>query len=506
MSVPERSAQSIDGLFDEFSVPRDVAAFARAPQRMLIDGQWVEARTGQTIDVFEPSTGLKLTTMPRGSNADAERAVAAALKAHRDGRWSRMPPAGREEILLRLVSLLEADTEFLALLETIDNGKPLSASRMIDTPDAIRFARYMAGWATKLVGKTMTLSAPDCPLGLTLREPVGVVVAITPWNLPLNMAVQKVIPALVAGCAVILKPAEQTSLTALRLGQLALDAGVPPGVFNVVTGLGPEVGEPLVRHPEVSKITFTGSTIVGSHLGRIAMQNMARLTLELGGKSPMIVLPDCDLDRAAQGVIDGIFANAGQICCAASRLFVHSAIFDALLERVAARSRAMKVGPGLDPQTELGPLVSERQLQRVTDFIEQGRAEGAAINTGGRARSPGYFVEPTVLTQVDLGSVVNREEIFGPVLVARHFESDDEVLRLANDTRYGLAASIWSNDLRRIRSLAGELRAGTIWVNAHNPVDPALPFGGYKLSGFGREGGVEQLDAYLETKALWVAN
>jgi len=333
---------------------------------------------------------------------------------------------------------MEADAEFLALLETIDNGKPVTASRAIDTPDAIRFARYMAGWVTKLHGKTMTLSSPDCPLGLTIREPVGVVVAITPWNLPLNMAVQKVIPALVAGCAVILKPAEQTSLTALRLGQLALEAGVPRGVFNVVTGFGPEVGEPLVRHPEVSKVSFTGSTAVGSRLGQIAMQNMTRLTLELGGKSPMIVLPDCDLDRAAQGVIDGIFANAGQICCAASRLFVHSAIFDALLERVVTRCTALKLGPGLDPKTELGPLVSARQLERVTHYIESGTADGACVRSGGRARSPGYFVEPTVLTDVDLGSVVNREEIFGPVLVARRFDSEEEVVRLANDTRYGL--------------------------------------------------------------------
>lgn len=501
-----RSWRSIDALFNDFSVPREVVEFACTPKRMLIDGKWVEAYSGQTIEVVEPSTGFNLTSIARGTALDAQRAVTAAAQAQRDGRWRCMTPASREEILLRLVKMLEADAEFLALLETIDNGKPVTASRMNDTPDAIRFARYMTGWATKLRGQVVALSSADCPLGFTVRDPVGVVVAITPWNLPLNLAVQKVFPALVAGCAVILKPAEQTSLTALRLGQLALDAGVPPGVLNVVTGLGPEVGEALVQHPDVSKVTFTGSTEVGIRLGQLAMKNMTRLTLELGGKSPMIVFPDCDLDSAAKGVIEGMFANAGQICCAASRLLAHSTIFDRLIERVVALSEGYRLGPGLDPGTELGPLVSERQLQRVLRYIEHARAGGAAVRAGGHCHSPGYYIEPTVLTEVDVQNVANREEIFGPVLIARPFHSDEEALQLANDTRYGLAASVWSNDLRRVRTFAQELCAGTIWVNTHNPVDPALPFGGFKLSGIGREGGEEQLAAYLETKAIWLTN
>lgn len=498
--------RSIEELFERYSVPEEVIAYVRKPHRMLIDGNWVGACEGQCIDVIEPSSGLKLTEIPRGGARDVEKAVSSARKAHDDGRWSRMTAARREDVLLRLADLLQADAEFLAVLETLDNGKPITASRMFDTPDAVRFARYMAGWTTKLQGTAQALSSPDRALGITLREPVGVVGAITPWNFPLNMAVQKVVPALAAGCTVVLKPAEQTSLTALRLGELALEAGVPPGAFNIVTGIGAEAGEALVRHPDVAKITFTGSTAVGTRIGQLAMLNMTRLTLELGGKSPMVVLPDCDVERAAQGVVDGIFANAGQVCCAASRLYAHAAVFDALMERVAARAAGLKIGSGLDAATELGPLVSERQLERVHAYVKQGVQDGATVRVGGRTFGPGYFVQPTVLTDVNSTSAVAREEIFGPVLVAASFESDDDAVRLANDTRYGLAASVWSNDLRRVRNFIESLRAGTVWVNAHNPVDPALPFGGYSLSGFGREGGLEQLDSYLETKAVWLAS
>lgn len=495
-----------DTLLSRYSVPDDVGRYLRRPLGMLIDGHWVGACSGECVDVVEPSSGLVLTRIPGGDEADIERAVSAARRAHEDGRWRKLTPARREEVLLRLADLLQADAEFLSVLETLDNGKPISASRAIDTPDAIRFARYMAGWATKLHGTTRTLSSADRALGMTLREPIGVVGAITPWNLPLNMAVQKVIPALVAGCTVVLKPAELTSLTALRLGEHALEAGVPPGALNIVTGTGSQAGEALVRHPDVAKITFTGSTAIGIRIGQLAMQSMTRLTLELGGKSPMIVLPDCDLDRTAQGVIDGIFANAGQICCAASRLYAHSSVFDALLERVAARAGALQIGPGLDPRTDLGPLVSQRQMKRVRGYIERGVADGATVRTGGEAFGPGYFIQPTVLTDVASHSPLAREEIFGPVLVASPFESDEQAIRLANDTRYGLAASVWSNDLRRVRMFVDNLRAGTVWINAHNPVDPSLPFGGYGLSGFGREGGAEQLDSYLETKAVWVAS
>ena len=496
---------SVSNLLDRYRVDAAVRSFIARQQRMLIDGAWRDAASGGHLEVFEPSTGEPLTAIAAGDGVDVDLAVQAAQRAMRDGRWSRLPPARREQVLLRFADLIEQDAPMLATIETIDNGKPLSSSRDIDVPEAVRFARYMAGWATKIDGRSLALSAAGAPYGLTIKEPVGVVGAIIPWNLPLNMAVQKIFPALAAGCSIVLKPAEQTSLSALRLGELALEAGVPAGVIAIVTGAGAAAGETLARHPGVAKLTFTGSTAIGTRVGQLALENMTRLTLELGGKSPMIVLPDCDLDRAAQGVVDGIFFNAGQVCCASSRLFVHREIHDALIERVASRANSLRLGAGLDPTSEMGPLVSARQRDRVRGYIELGVAEGANMIAGGEWSEPGYFVRPTVFGRVRPTSRVMREEIFGPVIVAAQFANDEEALQLANDTRYGLAASVWSNDLDRVRYFTRGLRAGTVWVNAHNPVDAALPFGGYGLSGFGREGGPENLDAYLETKAVWIA-
>lgn len=499
-------ATGLRALLDRYAVAPAIRSFVARAHCLLIDGRWREAISGERIDVFEPSSGARLTTIAAANADDVHLAVEAAHTSMEGGRWSQLPPAQRERVLLELADLIEADLELLAVLETLDNGKPLAAARDIDIPDAIRFARYMAGWTTKIDGRVVSLSAANAPLGMTLREPVGVVGAIIPWNFPFNMAVQKVVPALAVGCSVVLKPAEQTSLTAIRLGELAQQAGVPDGVLNIVTGLGPTAGEALARHPQVAKLTFTGSTAVGRRIGQIAIQNMTRLTLELGGKSPMIVLSDCDLDRAAQGVVEGIFYNAGQVCCASSRLYVEESVHEALLERIAQRANALRVAPGLAPECEMGPLVSARQRDRVQEYIEIGRTEGGQVIAGGDCPGPGYFVKPTVFSGLAPDSRVMREEIFGPVVAASTFRTDDEVVRLANDTRYGLAASIWSNDLARVRRLAGAIRAGTVWVNAHNPVDAALPFGGFGLSGFGREGGPEQLDAYLETKSLWIAS
>ena len=495
----------MSSVLDHYAIAPSIREFIARSHGILIDGEWRDAVWGQRLDVFEPSSAERIASIAAGSAADINLAVEAAHRSMEDGRWSRVAPAHRERILLKLADLIEANLAEIAVLETIDNGKPLSAAREIDLPDALRFARYMAGWATKIDGRAVTLSAPNAPMGMTLREPVGVVGAIVPWNFPFNMAVQKVFPALAAGCSVVLKPAEQTSLTAIRLGELAQAAGVPDGVLNIVTGLGPTAGAALACHPKVAKLTFTGSTAVGTQIATAAIQNMTRLTLELGGKSPMIVLADADLDRAAQGVVDGIFYNAGQVCCGSSRLYVEQAVHEALLERVADRASALRVAPGLSPECEMGPLVSARQRDRVMEYISTGRREGGCVVAGGECTAPGYFVRPTVFRGLQHDSSLLREEIFGPVLAVCAFETDADVVRLANDTRYGLAASVWSNDLARVRNLASAIRAGTVWVNAHNPIDAALPFGGFGLSGFGREGGPEQLEAYLETKALWIA-
>jgi phenylacetaldehyde dehydrogenase len=479
--------------------------FAIGDHGLLIDGAWRSARSHGSIEVVEPSTGEAMGSIAAGDTADINLAVDAAARAFEDGRWSRLVPAEREARLHRLADLMEREAAALATLETLDNGKPIALSRDIDVPDAIRCLRYMAGWPTKIDGRNVTVSAPGSPMALTMREPVGVVAAITPWNFPLAMAVQKIAPALAAGCTVVLKPAEQTSLTALRLGALALEAGIPDGVLNVVTGLGATAGDALVRDPRVAKISFTGSTATGIRIGKAAMDNMTRLTMELGGKSPMIVLPDCDLDLAAQGVIDGLFFNSGQVCCAASRLYVHASIHDALLAKVEKRIGGLRVGTGLDPGTEMGPLVSAVQRDRVRNYIDLGIAQAAQVIGGQRWDGPGWFVRPTVFTGLDPDSALVREEIFGPVLVAAPFNDLDDVVKRANDSGYGLGASIWSNNLAQVRALAARLRAGTVWVNTHNPVDPALPFGGFGLSGFGREGGPEGIDVFLETKSIWVS-
>lgn len=502
-SAAEIPASSLNQLLDRVD-HQHARIFCQTEHRLLVDGTWRPARSGRTLEVFEPSTGEVMGAIAAAEAEDVALAVESAARAFADGRWSGLTPDAREARLHRLADLMDRDAEFLATVETLDNGKPLSCSREIDVSDALRCLRYMAGWPTKIDGRSITLSAPGNPLAFTVRQPVGVVAAITPWNFPLCMAIQKIAPALAAGCTVVLKPAEQTSLTALHIGALALEAGIPDGVLNIVTGLGAAAGNALISDPRVAKISFTGSTATGIRIGKTAMDNMTRLTMELGGKSPMIVLPDCDLDLASQGVIDGLFFNSGQVCCAASRLFVHASIHDALLARVEARIAALRLGAGIDADTDMGPLISEAQRDRVLGFIESGARQGAQMLGGAPWEGRGWFVRPTVFADVAASSPLAREEIFGPVLVAARFDDLDEVVRSANDSRYGLAASIWSNDLARVRALAMQLRAGTVWVNAHNPVDPALPFGGFGMSGFGREGGPEGVDVFLETKSVWI--
>ena len=481
-------------------------AFLSRAGKMLIDGKWVSAASGKTFDAIDPATEGVICQIAAGDAEDVDRAVKAARKAFEDSAWSRMRPVERERLLLKLADLVEANGEELAQLESLDNGKLVFFARIVDVAGTVDFFRYMAGWATKIEGKTL-----DVSLGMpgeeyaafTLRQPVGVVGQIIPWNFPLAMATWKLAPALAVGCTVVLKPAEQTSLTALRLGELILEAGFPAGVVNIVTGFGETAGAALVEHPDVDKIAFTGSTSVGKLIGRTAMDTMKRVSLELGGKSPVIVAGDADPAVAAAGAANAIFFNSGQVCTAGSRLYVEHKIYDQVVAGLAAAASATKLGPGYDPESQMGPVVSSEQLDRVLGYIEKGKAEGGEVVAGGaRQGNQGYFVQPTVFAGLGPNSALVREEIFGPVVVATPFKSVDEIAAVANDTPYGLAASIWTQDLSLAHRLSRRLKAGTVWVNTHNVVDPNLPFGGMKQSGLGRENGAAAIETYTELKTV----
>ncbi len=485
------------------------AAFLKKPGRLLIDGAWVDAAAGERFEVRDPSSDRVVASVALGERADIDRAVAAARRAFDDSPWSRMRPVDRERLMHRLADLIEQHADELAELEAIDNGKSVVMARHVDVKHAIEVWRYMAGWPTKLEGQTLPISGTLVPgqeyVAFSQREPIGVIGAIIAWNFPLLLATWKTAPALAAGCTVVLKPAEETPLTALRLGELFLEAGFPKGVLNIVTGMGPGAGAALTEHPQVDKITFTGSTEVGRLVVRAAAGNMKKVTVELGGKSPAIVLEDADLESTIPGVAAGIFFNQGQVCCAGSRLYVAQRHYERVLAGVAEQARALKLGPGLDPTAQLGPLVSAAQRERVMGYVKDGLARGARATAGGHAlQSPGYYVEPTVFADVEPEMSVVREEIFGPVVVVQPFQDLAEVARIANDTIYGLSASIWTRDVRKIFSLAPRLRAGTVWVNCHSVLDATMPFGGYKQSGWGRELGREAVYSCLESKSLCI--
>ncbi|GCD96996.1 aldehyde dehydrogenase family protein [Embleya hyalina] len=471
--------------------------------KLHIDGAWTDAVSGRTFAVVDPSTGREIARVAEGDAPDVDLAVRAARRAFESGPWSRMTPADRSRVVWRIGDLLEEHAEEFALLETIDVGKPITASRAADVPLSADYFRYMAGWATRMGGSTVDISQPGEWHAFTLREPIGVVGQIIPWNFPLLMAAWKLAPALVTGNTVVLKPAEDTPLTALRLAAICELAGVPAGVVNVVTGFGPTAGAALAAHPGVDKIAFTGSTGVGKRVVEAAVGNLKKVSLELGGKSPNIIFPDADLDQAILGASQGIFYNAGEACTAGSRLYVHHRVLDRVLDGVSDFARAIKVGPTLDPETTMGPVVSQRHLDRVLDYLRVGADEGAKTLLGGnRVDTDGFYLDPTVFVDTRPDMRVVREEIFGPVLVAQPFSDLDDIARIANDSPYGLAAGIWTKDLSLAHRMIRRLRAGAVYVNSYNTTDAALPFGGYRQSGWGREHGESALDLYTETKGV----
>src|SRR6266478_4679251 len=473
--------------------------------RLLIDGQWTDG--AKKFDTINPATGEVLTQVVEASPEAIDRAVSAARRAFEDrsGAWRKMSASERGRLIWRLADLVEKHIDELAELETIDNGKPIFESRYVDMPMVIDVLRYYAGWATKIHGETVNTF--ETAFTYTLREPVGVVGLIIPWNFPLLLASWKLGPALACGNTIVLKPAEQTPLTALRLGELAAAAGIPAGVLNIVTG-GSGTGKAIVQHPAIDKIAFTGSTSVGKEIMRNAADTLKRVTLELGGKSPNIVFADSDIDNAVKGAINGIFYGKGEVCNAGSRLFVESKVQDEFVEKLVARAKKMVPADPLDPKTRMGAIVSQEQMQTVLSYIEVGKSEGAKLIAGGNRVAVdggnGFFVEPTIFAGVSNDMKIAQEEIFGPVLAALTFEDVDQVVELANRNRYGLAAAVWTRDVKKAHQVSRQLRAGTVWINTYGMMDASLPFGGYKSSGFGRELGQAALEHYTEIKTVWL--
>jgi len=476
------------------------------PGKLLINGEWVEA--AKTFDTINPATGERLTQVAEASAADVDRAVAAARTAFEKsgkGAWRSISASERGRLLWKLADLVEENLEEFAELETLDNGKPIFESRYVDMPMVIDVLRYYAGWATKIHGETVNTF--DNAFTYTLREAVGVVGAIVAWNFPLLLASWKLGPALACGNTVVLKPAEQTPLTALRLGELVAEAGFPAGVLNIITG-GPETGKALVAHAGVDKVAFTGSTVVGKEIMRSAADTLKRVTLELGGKSPNIVFADSDIDSAVKGAINGIFYGKGEVCNAGSRLFLETKVQDEFLGKLVERTKKLVPGDPLDPKTRLGAIVSQQQMQQILGYIETGKSEGAQLIAGGKRATVGdgngFFIEPTIFGGVKNDMTIAREEIFGPVLATLAFDDVDQVAELANQNPYGLAAAIWTRDIKRAHALSRRLKAGTVWINTYGLMDAALPFGGYKQSGFGRDLGAQALESYTEVKTVWL--
>lgn len=477
--------------------------FLKGVKQLYINGEWVDSVSGKTFETVNPATGEKLADVAEANPEDIDRAVRAAREAFDHGPWTKMSAAERSRLIYKLADLMETHQLELAQLETLDNGKPIRETSNADIPLAIEHFRYFAGWSTKMVGQTIPVQGAY--FNYTRYEPVGVVGQIIPWNFPLLMAAWKLGAALATGCTIVLKPAEQTPLSALYLARLADEAGFPKGVLNIVPGYGKTAGEPLVHHDLVDKIAFTGSTAVGKAIMKQASDSLKRVTLELGGKSPNIILPDADLTKAVPGALSGIMFNQGQVCCAGSRLYVQKSLYDNVVADLVSQTKSIKQGNGLADETTMGPLVSAQQQKRVKTYIDKGIEEGAEVLAGGNIPfDQGYFVEPTIFADVDHSMTIAREEIFGPVVAAMPFDDLDDLIAKANDTAYGLAAGVWTQDLKKAHYIAHGIKAGTVWVNCYNVFDAASPFGGYKQSGIGREMGSYALDNYTEVKSVWI--
>ncbi|WP_408008557.1 aldehyde dehydrogenase family protein [Pseudalkalibacillus sp. A8] len=479
-----------------------VSKFLKGTKKLYINGELVESVSSKTFDTYNPATGDVLASVYEAEEQDIDLAVKAAKKAFEEGPWSKMSTAERARLIYKLADLIEEHKEELAQLDTLNNGKPINEVRVVDLPDTIEQFRYFAGWATKNMGQTIPVSGPF--LNYTRHEPVGVVGQIIPWNFPINMVSWKVAPAIAAGCTVVLKPAEQTPLSALYFAELVEKAGFPPGVVNIVPGYGRAAGNAIVEHPDVNKISFTGSTAIGKQIMKKASDTMKRLTLELGGKSPNIILPDADLSKAIPGVFNGIMFNQGEVCSAGSRVYVHKDHFDEVVNGMVSLAQNVKLGNGLEIDTGMGPLVSKKQQDRVFEYINTGIKEGAKVVTGGGKSDIGFFIEPTIFVDVNEQMTIAKEEIFGPVVVVMAYDTVDEVIERANNSVYGLGAGVWTENVKTAHNVANKLKSGSVWINCYDALNPASPFGGYKQSGFGRDMGSYALEGYTEVKSVWV--